>query len=164
MSPVRRLLLALVVPSLLAVAACSEATGPTQEQYAAMADRVCETTEEKLTELDAEYDAMKWDVASNGEENAYVDRPERWVRAKIVPQYERMASSLKGIPRPEGDATYLSDLYSDLDQRIEVLQIRPSDGRAVIEDDDQLRQRFASYGIEKCPGPKPGEGSEDEGQ
>jgi len=154
--PVRRLLPALVLPAvLLAATGCSEAAGPTQEQYAAAADGVCEATDEKLEELGEERDVAAWESASAGEGNTYVERPERWVRAKVVPEYERMSSRLKGMQPPDGDRAYLADLYADLDARIEVLHNRPSDGRAAIDGDARLRERFASYGMDECPGPEP---------
>ncbi len=154
MSSVRRLLLALLGTTLLlGASACSEASGPTQEQYAAMADDVCEAAGEEIDEvyMDRAVDELLAPMAEEG--NVYLDRPERWVRAKVVPEYESLLGRLKAIPPPDGDATYLSDLYADLDARIGVLQARPSDGRAVVESDAQLRDRFVTYGIETCPPP-----------
>ncbi|HEV7722196.1 MAG TPA: hypothetical protein VGO60_12975 [Iamia sp.] len=151
MRPARPRLIALALPVvLLAAAACSKAAAPSQEQYASMADSVCESTGEKLTDLEEQYDVEKYEAAATGESTITLDRPERWMRVKIVPQYERMSSSLKGIPPPEGDGTYLSDLYADLDERIETLHRRPSDGRDVVRKDTLLQQRFRSYGMETC--------------
>lgn len=147
-------LLVPAVAAVLVVGACSDASGPSQEQYAAMADDVCKDGKEKVDEL---YMAQAVDemeaAADGGDASVYVDRPERWVRAKVVPEYEKLSSALKSIPAPEGDAAYLGDLYGDLDQRIEVLHSRPGDGRAVIEADELLRDRFTSYGMEECPPP-----------
>lgn len=151
--PVRRLLVVAVVPTLLAVAGCSGSSGPSQEQYAAAAEGVCKASGEKLDELYMAQAIAEMEAATGGESTTYVDRPERWVRAKIVPEYERLANSLKGIQRPDGDAAYLSDLLADLDRQIEQLQLEPSGGRATIEADEGLRDRFESYGIEGCPPP-----------
>ena len=153
MSPVRRLLLALVVPAVLVGAAgCSEGGGPTQEQYASMADDVCEDAKEDIdgVYMDQAVEELRASLAGEGTP-VYVDRPDRWVRAKVVPAYERLSSRLKSIPPPDGDVAYLSDLYGDLDARIEVLHRRPGDGRAAVEADTLLRDRFASYGMETCP-------------
>jgi hypothetical protein len=159
-SPVRlpRRLLVLAVPVvLLAAPACSEPDRPSQEQYASMADGVCKATDEKLTELYEAYEVAKYEAAASGESTTYVDRPDRWVRAKVIPEYERMANGLRGIPPPDGDDAYVADIYADLDKRIEVLHNHPGDGRAVIDDDPGLRTRFEGYGIEQCPAPPPDE-------
>jgi len=136
----------------LAAGACSDAAGPTKEQYVAMADDVCQETGEALDELYMDH-AVDELLAASGEENVYVDRPERWVRAKVVPEYEGLVNRLRGIPPPDGDAAYLSDLYGDLEVRVELLHNRPSDGRQVVEADPQVRDRFTSYGMEACPPP-----------
>lgn len=116
-----------------------------------MADDVCDSADENLDELFMEQSVEELRATTTDEAPVYVERPERWVRAKVVPAYESLSNRLKGLPRPEGDAAYLSDLYADLDARIEVLHRRPSDGRGVIESDDLLRDRFESYGMESCP-------------
>lgn len=156
MSPVRRLLPLLVPVALLAATGCSEAAGPTQEQYASAADGVCKDAAKRIDELYAE----QWEATAAGESSTYVDRPERWMRSKVVPEYERMSSRLKGIQPPDGDLAYVADLYSDLDARIEVLHNRPGDGREVVDRDELLRDRFEAYGIEQCPVPLPDEGEE----
>ncbi len=81
-----------------------------------------------------------------------------------MPEDEGLSARLKGVRRPDGDAAYLSDLYADLVTRIEVLHNRPGDGRVVVDGDARLRERFESYGMEKCPVPAPEEESEGEGQ
>jgi hypothetical protein len=151
-SPVRRRALILAVPVLLAAAGgCSQAAGPTQEEYAAVADGLCQDTLKKVDDLymDQAIETMK--VSSGGESGIYTDRPETWVRAKIVPQYRNLSGGLKGIQPPDGDVTYLTDLYTDLDTLIEKLHRVPSEGREVIETDEQLRDRFESYGMKECP-------------
>jgi hypothetical protein len=158
-SPVRRLLPLLVPVALLAATGCSKASGPTQEQYASAADGVCKDSAKRIDELYAEL----WEATAAGESSTYVDRPERWMRSKVVPEYERMSSRLKGIQPPDGDLAYVADLYSDLDARIEVLHNRPGDGRDVVDGDKLLRDRFEAYGIEWCP-PPPVEEPEDGGQ
>lgn len=149
----RRLAGAAVLPALLlAAAGCSEdASGPTQAEYASMADDVCTGADEAIDALymDLAVDELLAPLSDGG--NVYLDRPDRWVRAKVVPVYKSLSNRLKSIPPPQGDVTYLSDLYSDLDVLIETLHRRPGDGRAVIETDVRLRDRFASYGMEGCP-------------
>jgi hypothetical protein len=150
--PLRLRLVALAVPAvLLAGVGCSQASGgPTQDQYVAAADGVCQSAGERFTELEEEFRVETWEAAVAGESNITLERPERWVRVKVVPQYESMSAGLKGIPPPEGDGAYLSDLYADLDARIETLHRRPSDGRQVVNEDTLLQERFRSYGMEIC--------------
>lgn len=155
MTPVRRRprlrLSLLVLPVLLAGVGCSKAAGPTQEEYVAVADGMCKGTGDKLDEIymDQAVDNLK--VFTGGESGIYTDRPETWVRSKVVPQYRNLSSSLKSIQPPDGDLTYLSDLYSDLDALIDSLHRVPAGGREVIEKDEKLRDRFQSYGMEECP-------------
>jgi hypothetical protein len=151
--PRLRLALApLLLATLVSGAACSSGGGgPTQDQYAAVADELCAGTEERLAELQQQHDEEVYIAAATGESGTYVDRPERWVRAKIVPEYRKLSGNLKGIQPPDGDVAYLTDLYADLDARIETLHRRPGDGRAVINGDSLLKERFASYGITECP-------------
>jgi hypothetical protein len=154
-SPVRRLLLALAGSAVaLAATACSESAAPSKEQYASMATDVCTSADEEIDAvyMDQAVDELLATTTEEGiDQDVYLERPERWVRAKVVPEYESLAGRLKSIPPPDGDRAYLGDLYSDLDARIEILHRRPSDGRAVVEADEQLRSRFESYGIEDCP-------------
>jgi hypothetical protein len=144
----------------VALPACSESAAPTKDQYVSMANSVCAGTAEKLDELFEDYEVAKYEAAASGESSTYVDRPDRWMRAKIIPEYERMSGNLKGIQPPDGDGAYVADIYADLDRRIEVLHNHPGEGRAVIEADAGLRTRFASYGIEGCPTPEPDEGDD----
>jgi len=150
--PLALRLVALALPvALLGLAGCgASAAGPTQEQYAAMADGVCQGTGEKLTQLEEQFQIDTWEAAEEGESNIVLERPERWMRVKIVPQYENMSGTLKSIQPPDGDGAYLADLYSDLDARIETLHRRPSDGRDVVRKDKLLQDRFRSYGMEVC--------------
>lgn len=143
---------ALVLALGLAVVAvgCSKGTAPSQGQYVATADGVCEAQDERMDDLQRRYDESRAKAAMTGEESANVARPERWMRAEIIPEYETMSGQLKSIRPPSGDATYLGDLYSDLDRLIVDLRSRPSRGRALISEDAELRQRFASYGMEIC--------------
>lgn len=152
MSRARRLLLAAVSTALLVAPGCAQkASGPSQEAYVAAADGACEAADQKIEDLYHELAVATWDAAAAGESYTYADRPDRWVRAKLVREYRNLSGSLKGIPRPDGDATYLSDLYADLDARIAVLHRRPGDGRDAIRADAQLKDRFASYGMDVCP-------------
>lgn len=157
MSPVRRRLVALLVPALLVVvaSACSQGAAPSKDQYIAMANSVCEATSEKIDELYEAYEVAKYEAAATGESPTYVDRPDRWIRAKIVPEYERMSGNLKGIKPPDGDAAYVADIYADLDRQIRFTHDVPSYGRTAVESDRGLRTRFESYGIESCPAPEP---------
>ncbi|HEX7131285.1 MAG TPA: hypothetical protein VF228_01845 [Iamia sp.] len=157
MSPVhRRRPLALLIPALtlavLAVAGCSKSAGPSQEQYVAVADDVCASTEKRLEELQEAHDADLYEAAATGESGIYVDRPDRWVRAKVVPAYQGMSNGLKGIQPPDGDTAYLTDLYADLDEHIESIHLNPSaeEGKALRTPDTRLTDRFASYGMEVC--------------
>ncbi len=139
-----------VLGLVLVAAGCSREAAPTQAEYAAMADSVCTSRDEKMNDLQARYDESVYTAAITGESSANVARPERWMRAEIVPEYWGMSSQLKSIPPPSGDANYLGDLYSDLDRLIVDLNSRPSRGRALISEDAELRQRFASYGMKVC--------------
>lgn len=151
MRRVRHLFAVVALPALLLGACSEEVAGPTQEQYAASADGVCKATDDKIAALYEERDLATWVAAEEGESYTYGDRPERWVRAKLVPEYRRMSGGLKSLAAPDGDAAYLRDLYADLDARIEVLHRRPSDGRDAIRADTELQDRFTSYGMEVCP-------------
>ncbi len=134
----------------LVLGACTQATGPSPAEYVAAADGVCQAASDKLAELEQEYDVAAWESAATGEGNLDVDRPERWVRGTIIPQYRSMLGGLLRLPAPDGDAAYLRDLYGDLDGRIRDLNLRPSQGRALIRDDVELQRRFESYGMEVC--------------
>lgn len=149
-SSVRRVAAVVLVASALGLGACSEGSAPTAAEYVAAADRVCQSAADTLTELEQEYDVAAWEAAATGESNLEVDRPERWVRSTIVPQYRSMLGGLMGLPAPDGDAAYLTDLYGDLDLKIKDLHQRPAQGRALIRDDAELQQRFESYGMEIC--------------
>lgn len=138
-----------VAVSVLA-ASCAETPPPSQAEYAASADRVCESVEERIEELEEEQEDRIEERQRTGRPSAYADRPERWLRARIVPQYESMSNQLKGLTAPDGDHAYLRDLYADLDRLIEHLNVRPSEGRSLIRLDERLRDRFASYGMHVC--------------
>jgi hypothetical protein len=138
------------VVGLVVASSCARGSAPSPQQYAAVADGVCKAQDEKMDDLQERYDVSVYEAAVTGEESANVARPERWVRAEIVPEYEAMAGQLKSIRPPDGDHQYLSDLYSDLDRLIVDLNSRPSRGRELISEDPELRQRFASYGMEVC--------------
>ena len=142
----------LVLALVLAVVAvgCAKGTAPTQAQYAAMADSVCKARDDKMDDLKERYDASVYESALTGDESANVARPERWMRAEIIPEYQGMSAQLKGIRPPSDDADYLADIYSDLDRLIVDLNSRPSRGREYISDDPQLRHRFESYGMDVC--------------
>ena len=134
----------------LLASGCSKGSGPTQEQYASMADSVCTASDERMDELRKSYDESVYEAALTGEESTYVARPERWLRARIIPAYESMSGQLRGLRPPDDDAQYLADLYADLDLLIKDLNQRPSQGRELISEDERLRDRFASYGMEVC--------------
>jgi hypothetical protein len=147
----RALLLGLPILCLV-VPACSDAAGPSKEEYAAMADGVCKDAGEQIDALYMDYAVEQFELSQGmADDSIWLDRPERWVRVKVVAKYESMSGALKGIQPPDGDGAYLSDLYADLDARIATLHRRPGDGRAVIETDTQVRDRFESYGITECP-------------
>lgn len=134
----------------LFVASCSQAAPPSQAEYVATADRVCESVGDRIEDLEEEQEERIEERDRTGKPSAYADRPERWLRARIVPQYESMSNQLKGLAAPDGDHIYLRDLYSDLDRRIEDLHTRPSKGRDLIRLDERLRDRFESYGMRVC--------------
>lgn len=113
--------------------------GPTQSQYIAVADSICETHKEEIAEIER----------TNVEEPNQ-NRPDRWIRAELVPQYRAMLGQLRGIRPPDGDAQYLTGLYADLEHEVSLLQVRPSDGPARIRSNEDLRRRFASYGMKVC--------------
>lgn len=139
-------LLTLVAP------ACSDPAGPSQEEYVAMADGVCKDAKERIDTLYMDYAVEQVEAAAGTvDDSVYLDRPERWVRVKVVSAYKGMAGALKGIQPPDSDAAYLSDLYADLDATISTLHRRPGDGRAAIETNALVRDRFTSYGITECP-------------
>ena len=130
--------------------ACAKTPAPSQEQYVAAADSVCNARDEKMDQLKEQYDVAVYEAAITGEESANVARPERWMRAEIIPEYQGMAGQLKGMRPPDGDHQYLADLYSDLDRLITDLHSRPSRGRELISEDQNLRHRFESYGMKVC--------------
>jgi hypothetical protein len=137
---------------LLAASGCAkEAAGPTQEEYAAVANQVCKDSGAALDAIYMDHSVDIFLVAQGEEPTIYTERPERWVRVEVVPAYRGLAGALKGIQPPDGDYTYLTDLYADLDTLVEELHRVPSLGRAVIETDELLRERFASYGMDECP-------------
>lgn len=145
-----RLALAAVPVALVIGAGCAEATAPSQEEYTAAADAVCTGSGDKLAQLEDDYAAEALEAQETGESSLNVDRPERWMRARIVPEYERMSANLRSIPAPDGDVAYLGDLYSDLDRLIADLHSRPSRGRDIVRADEDLQRRFTSYGMEVC--------------
>lgn len=147
----RRCLALLVVLAVAGTAsACSrQADPPTQGEYVARADDICESTDERIEELQRDYELNRLEAAAKGE-SSEDQRPDRWMRAKIVPEYESLDSQLRGIRPPEDDATYLSDLYDDLSSRIEELRLSPTGGRDTIREDAELRKRFATYGMKVC--------------
>lgn len=153
MSPVRRVAPILLVPALLAAAAgCGGGGGgPTKAEYAAVADGICADAGKKVDDVYMDLAVDQLLAPMTGEESVYFERDDRFVRAKVVPVYEGMSNNLKGIQPPDGDGAYLTDLYADLDKVIQSLHRVPSSGRAVIEQDQQVRDRFESYGMETCP-------------
>lgn len=139
-----------VVAAVLALGACSKSSPPTQEAYVKAADGICEETAEELEELELDLFEELGALREEGESNPNVERWERWMRINIVPEYRDMDRRLRGIRPPDGDSTYLADLYDDLAIRITELNARPSQGRDLVRDDEELRRRFASYGMEVC--------------
>lgn len=130
----------LLASLVVAVGACAQSGGgPTQAQYAAAADSVCKKHETRLNLIEVEQ-IQEPDPA----------RTERWIRRDLVPAYRDMSRSLRGIRPPDGDGVYLSGLYSDLDHVIALLFAKPSRGRALVRDDEDLRRRFSSYGMKVC--------------
>lgn len=113
----------------------------------ARADDLCEATDERLEQLERDRALDRSTEAAQGSE---VQRPARWMRAEIVPEYEELDQSLRAIRPPEDDATYLSDLYDDLSSRIEELRLSPAGGRDIIRENAELRKRFATYGMKVC--------------
>lgn len=72
------------------------------------------------------------------------------MRARVIPQYKRLDGGLRGITPPGDDASYLADVYDDLTALIEELNLRPGQGRDLIREDEELRTRFATYGMKVC--------------
>lgn len=147
-APLRRVALAAVV-AVAAVGCAPDVPAPTQAQYVARADDVCQQTDDRLEELQEAYDEDLEEEAAEG--GSGVDqRPGRWIRARVVPQYKKMDQTLRGIPAPEDDGPYLQDLYDDLSRAVEELRLGPSKGRDFVREDTELRNRFATYGMEVC--------------
>lgn len=142
--------LAVAVLAGLTLGACSESSSPTAAEYVGVADEFCKSVDDRLADIEKDYDVATYEAAATGENNPNVDRPERWFRSKIIPQYQSMLDGLRGIQPPEDDIAYLTDLYQDLDLRIQDLNLRPSEGRDFIRQDELLRNRFESYGMEVC--------------
>lgn len=135
-----RLVPALAVVAVLLGGACSRgAAPPSQADYVAAADAACERRGEAIDELEEE-------VLADPDHN----RPERWIRADLVPEYRKLSNELRSLAPPSGDATYLSGIYADFDRRVNWLFSRPSEGRAAVRDDERLQLRFAQYGMEVC--------------
>lgn len=143
-------LVGLVAAALLALGACAKAPAPSQEAYVRAADDVCEDTADELQELELELLSELGELREAGESNPNVERWERWMRINIVPEYRSMDKKLRGLRPPEGDGTYLGDLYDDLSIRITELNARPSQGRDLVREDEELRRRFESYGMQVC--------------
>lgn len=139
-----------VAAALLALGACAKAPAPTQDAYVRAADDVCEDTAEELQELELELMAELGTLRAAGESNPNVERWERWMRINIVPEYRAMDKKLRSLRPPDGDRAYLGDLYDDLSIRINELNARPSQGRDLVRADEELRRRFASYGMQIC--------------
>lgn len=134
----------------LTVSCSRSAPAPTTEAYAAAADRVCEEADERLAELEEDRLVELAEQRSEEPGEPVDQRPDRWVRSRVVPAYEEMAGRLRGIRPPEGDGPYVAGIYDDLDRRVELLRLTPSGGRDVVRADEDLRSRFAAYGMEVC--------------
>lgn len=148
-APSRLAALMLVVVVGLGVGCARTAPAPTQAEYLARADEVCEGADEKLDELQRDYDVSRVEAAS--ETGTSEDqRPDRWVRARVVPAYQKMDQTLRSIQPPDDEGSYLADLYDDLSRRIEELRLSPGRGRDSIREDLALRKRFATYGMKVC--------------
>lgn len=144
---------ALVVALTLgSVAGCASSTGPSQAEYVAAADEVCQSVDDRLADLEETYeeDLRGGDDAASDAAPAVDPRPERWVRARVIPQYKRLDGGLRGITPPGDDARYLADVYDDLTALIAELNLRPGQGRDLIREDEELRTRFSTYGMKVC--------------
>ncbi len=144
-----RSLVVVLALSALGVGCAPAAPAPTQAEYVAVADLVCEATGERLDEAEEELLVELEEEKADGG-SLLAQRPDRWTRAETVPAYRDLEGSLRGIQPPDDDGTYLSDLYDDLHRRIEELRLSPGKGRDLIRGDDALRTRFETYGMEVC--------------
>ncbi len=143
--PVVTLVVALALGS---VAGCASSSGPSQAEYVAAADGICQSTDDQLADLEETYQE---ELRGGDDAAPAVDpRPERWVRARVIPQYKRLDGGLRGITPPGDDASYLADVCDDLTALIEELNLRPGQGRDLIREDEELRTRFATYGMKVC--------------
>lgn len=144
----RRIALAAAVVA--AVSACAGPEQPDKAAYVAAADKVCDDAGEDIDEETTEYELEVLDTSNDDDVSLNVAREERWTRTKIIPIYKDMDSSLRSLTPPEGDSAYLGDLYNDLSRLIVEFNSRPSQGRDIIREDERLRQRFESYGMDVC--------------
>jgi len=149
--PILRLLGVLTVVGATFVAtACVDQPAPDKAAYVEAADDICDEADDDIEdEIEDLLDEIA--AAREGEEATLnVTRRERWTRSKIIPIYERMDSRLRSLRPPEGDHAYLGDVYDDLSRLIVEFNSKPSRGRAVVRDDEDLRNRFEANGMRVC--------------
>ena len=146
----RSVAVAVVLGLAVGAAACSSGpAAPTQGEYAAQADSLCQATEDTLTTMEEErVEDLQADAAEGG--SGIDPRPDRWMRARVVPEYRELDGNLRSLRPPEGDEAYISDLYDDLTRQIDLLMASPSGGRDTIREHAELRKRFAAYGMKEC--------------
>ncbi len=131
---------ATVAVALVASVGCSSGPEPpNQAAYISRADQVCKAAGDKLDDIEVEY--LK---------DPDTVRPQRWIRRDVVPRYQDMSGELRGLQPPDDQGSYLGDLYDDLDRRIEELRLAPSGGRDHVREDEELRDRFSTYGMKVC--------------
>jgi hypothetical protein len=134
-----KLLAALGVTALVLVSGCSKESPPTKEQYSAVADGVCGAAHDDLAAKTKAHLAEGPDGGAN----------QRFVRATVIPALKSMTGSLRGIPAPENDGTYLSDVYSSYDHALDILYTDPL-GKSADTATDAVEARLASYGMKAC--------------
>ncbi len=120
------------------VTSCGGGSAPSHDEYVGAANRVCDRAGQRLEKL-RKANAKEPDAA----------RPERWIRARVVPAYADLSAELRDLAPPSNDATYLESLYDELDERILGLKARPSSGYDSVWS-TPLKRRFANYGLTDC--------------
>ncbi len=130
---------ALAFAAALLAAGCSKGDPPTQAQYAAVADGVCNAAHDELVTLTEEHQATKPDGGAN----------QRYIRSKVIPRLRAMIGELRGIQRPENDGSYLDTVYADYEHALDILYSDPI-GDSSDRAGNAVEERMKSYGMTAC--------------